>query len=67
MQALTDMYNMPEEQRREWGLRGRTWTEKQFGFETFVERWDNLFTHVHETKGSWETRTGYNSYEVKVY
>ena len=67
VQALTDMYKMPEEQRREWGLRGRAWAEKQFGFETFVERWDNLFTHVHETMGSWENRTGYNSYEVKVY
>ena len=67
VKALTDVYKMSEDERYEWGQRGRAWSERQFGFDAFVERWDALFMDIYENKGSWDTRTGYNNYEVKVY
>ena len=65
--ALVELYEMTPEARRELGMAGRAWSEDRFGFDKFVQTWDDLFTSIHEEKGSWEDRKGYNSYEVKVY
>tara|TARA_A100001515_G_C4585710_1_gene214421 strand:+ start:1 stop:1251 length:1251 start_codon:yes stop_codon:yes gene_type:complete len=65
--ALTELYEMTPEARRELGLAGRAWSEDRFGFEKYIQTWDDLFTSIYEEKGSWEDRKGYNSYEVKVY
>jgi len=65
--ALTELYEMTPEDRTELGLAGRAWTEEFFGFDKFIQTWDDLFTSIHEQKGSWEHRKGYNSYEVKVF
>ena len=65
VQALTDMYLMPADEREAWGAKGRKWTQKNFNFETFIENWDNLFTDVHDKFGSWDTRDKYKTYEVK--
>jgi len=65
--ALTELYEMTPEARRELGVAGRAWSEDLFGFDKFVQAWDNLFTSIYEEKGSWEDRKGYNSYEVKVF
>jgi len=66
LEALEKMYNMSPEERRELGLAGREWTQKQFGFDVFVERWDTLLTKLYDEKGSWETREGYQAYEVET-
>lgn len=65
--ALTELYEMSAEDRRELGLAGRAWTEDRFSFDKFVQRWDDLFTSIYEEKGSWEDRKSYTPYEVKVY
>jgi glycosyltransferase involved in cell wall biosynthesis len=65
--ALTTLYEMTPEARRELGVAGRAWAENRFGFDKFIQRWDDLFMSIIEEKGSWEDRKGYNSYEVKVY
>ena len=65
--ALVELYEMTPEARRELGLAGRAWSEDLFGFDKFIQTWDDLFTSIHEEKGSWETRKGYNSYGVKVF
>jgi len=64
--ALTKMYEMGPEGRAELGASGREHALKEFNFDDFVQRWDDLLTEVHETKGSWETRTGYESYEMRT-
>jgi len=65
--ALLKMYKMSPEDRTEWGLRGRDFAQRMFDFDTFLERWDTLFTDMYETCGSWDTRDNYNKYEVKEY
>ena len=65
--ALVELYEMTPEARKELGMAGRAWSEDRFGFDKFIQTWDDLFTSIHEEKGSWEDRKGYNSYEVKVY
>ena len=65
--ALVKMYEMSPEERTALGAEGRAWTEREFSFDQYVERWDTLFTEIHETMGSWETRTGYTPYEVRTF
>ena len=65
--ALEELYEMTPEARGELGMAGRAWTEDRFGFDKFIQTWDDLFTSICEEKGSWEDRKGYNSYEVKVF
>ena len=65
--ALTELYEMTPEARRELGMAGRAWTEDRFSFEKFIQTWDDLFTSIVEEKGSWEDRKGYDAYEVKVF
>ena len=64
--ALTKMYDMGPEERAKLGAEGRAHALKEFNFEDFVQRWDDLLTEIHETKGSWETRSGYQSYEMRT-
>jgi glycosyltransferase involved in cell wall biosynthesis len=65
--ALVKMYEMSREERTELGAKGRAWTQKQFNFDDYIQRWDDLFTSITDEKGSWDDRKNYSSYEVKVY
>jgi glycosyltransferase involved in cell wall biosynthesis len=64
--ALLELYNKTPEQREELGCLGREYVMKNFNFDEFLDRWDNLLMSIHETKGSWETREGYQPYGVEV-
>ncbi len=64
--ALVEMYEMSAEDRVALGARGRERAETEFSQETYITRWDELFTNIHETKGSWDTRTGYTPYTVRT-
>ncbi len=65
--AMVKMFEMSDEDMSALGVKSREWTQKQFGFDQFVQRWDDLFTHIHEEKGSWDTRSGYTKYEVRTF
>ena len=65
--ALVKLYEMTPGEREALGAAGRRWTQKQFNFDNFIQQWDDLFTKVHEEKGSWETRTGYQAYEMRTF
>tara|TARA_R110002020_G_scaffold394715_1_gene604719 strand:+ start:14507 stop:15757 length:1251 start_codon:yes stop_codon:yes gene_type:complete len=65
--ALTKMYEMTTEERMKMGLAGRAWSQDHFNFEDYVQRWDSLFTKIHEEQGSWETRSGYPLYEMRTF
>ena len=65
--ALTNLYEIGPEERAKLGAAGREWTQKEFNFDDFITRWDELFTMIHEEQGSWETRTGYQSYGVRTF
>jgi glycosyltransferase involved in cell wall biosynthesis len=65
--AMVELYEMGDEKRTELGAKGRVWTGERFNFDKYIQRWDELFTSIHEEKGSWDDREGYNAYEVKVF
>tara|TARA_R110002020_G_scaffold76558_1_gene193898 strand:+ start:6394 stop:7644 length:1251 start_codon:yes stop_codon:yes gene_type:complete len=64
--AMVKLYEMSPEERAEMGAAGRAYTQKQFNFNDFVESWDKLLTTIHDEKGSWETRAGYQPYEMRT-
>ena len=65
--ALVKLYEMPAEEREKLGADGRAWTKRQFNFDIFIRRWDELLTKVYEKNGSWEDRQGYKPYEVRMF
>ena len=65
--AMTKIYEMTPTARKKLGTKATKWVDKQFGFDKYAQRWDDLFQHVHETHGSWDTRTGYRSYEMRTF
>ena len=67
MNALVELYEMGPEGRTKLGVEGREWVKKQFNFETFTQRWDELFMRIHNEMGSWDDRTGYDAYEVREF
>ena len=65
--ALVKMYELGDEGRNALGLKGQAYVEKTFNFDKYAETWDDLIMRLHEEHGSWETRTGYQPYEVREF
>jgi len=65
--ALVKMYELGDEGRNALGLKGQAHVEKAFNFDKYAETWDDLIMRLHEEHGSWETRTGYQPYEVREF
>ena len=60
MSALTKIYHMSSEARREMGMKGHKHIEKNYNFEDFKQKWISLMDSVVEKNGSWENRKNYN-------
>jgi glycosyltransferase involved in cell wall biosynthesis len=60
MSALSKIYFMSEQARREMGLKGREHVLKNYNFKTFNENWVELVDSIVEKHGSWENRKEYN-------
>lgn len=54
--ALEKIYNMSKEEREEMGRAGRQHVLDNYGFEDYVNMWDETLTKLHEEHGSWSTR-----------
>ena len=67
VEGLVKLYEMDPQDRNRMGLRGRKWTQKEFNFVDFIQRWDDLFTEITEEHGSWSDRTGYSAYSVRTF
>jgi glycosyltransferase involved in cell wall biosynthesis len=65
IEALTKMYEYGPEKRAEIGAKGRQHVLKNYNFKDFADSWDKLLTETHEKFGSWETRKGYKSWELR--
>ena len=63
--ALVKMYNMTREERKEIGARGRKYVLENYSHENFVKRWNEIFTEIHEQKGSWENRKNYQGWKLE--
>jgi len=57
--AMLEMYNKPKEDRLELGRKGRNHVVTNYNFDNFIQKWDEVFTMVHEEYGSWDTRRPY--------
>ena len=64
-EALHKMYNMSKKERAELGRKGKEHVRKNYNFKDFQNRWIELIDDVHERHGSWDTRKGYKSWEIK--
>ena len=62
--SLLKMYNMSKEDREEMGLKGREHVLKNYSLEEFSKKWEELFTHVEERHGSWDSRKKYKSWKL---
>ena len=67
LNALHKMYNLTPEEKEQLSADARKWIETNFGFDDFIEKWDNLLEKIVEEKGSWGDRAGYQGYEMRVY
>ncbi len=63
--ALKKIYNMSPDERKFLGMKGRSHVIENYNFETFRKQWINLIDSIVENKGSWGTRKGYQSWEIK--
>jgi glycosyltransferase involved in cell wall biosynthesis len=63
--AMYKMWMLTRSQRREIGLKGREHVLKTFDLKDYVKKWDDTLTKIHEEKGSWETRKGYERWTLK--
>ena len=58
------MYNMSKEERETLGAAGRQHVMKNYNFDKFQSAWVEVMDNVVKNYGSWETRTGYNRWEM---
>jgi len=62
--ALLKIYNMSKKERAALGKAGREYVMKDYNFQNFCDRWDEIFTDIHEKYGSWENRKNYQSWSL---
>jgi len=56
---------MTKDQRKYLGMKGRNHVVQNYGFDKFKESWVDLMDSVIKNYGSWETRKGYQAWEMK--
>lgn len=67
LKAMTDFYNLSQEEREAMGRRGREHVLKNYNFQKHAQRWVEIMEEVHEKHGSWDTRKNYNSVYFKKF
>tara|TARA_R110000824_G_scaffold67377_5_gene174483 strand:+ start:9323 stop:10591 length:1269 start_codon:yes stop_codon:yes gene_type:complete len=63
--AMLKMHNMFKDDREQLGRKGRQHVMKNYSFDNFCKNWEDVLTMVHWEMGSWDTRIGYNKWELK--
>lgn len=65
--ALKKMYELKQEDRELLGKAGRQHLTNNYNPDKLMQRWDDIFTDLHEECGSWETRKNYDRWICKEY
>jgi glycosyltransferase involved in cell wall biosynthesis len=65
LNALRTMYDMTPEERAKMGKKGSQHVNKNYSFESYKSEWVNLLEKVHQNYGSWDTRKGYERWELR--
>jgi len=63
--SLRTFYNMSKEEREAMGQKGIQHVRMNYDYKGFQEKWLNLIDDITNRLGSWETRKGYKSWELK--
>tara|TARA_Y100000593_G_scaffold93664_1_gene189395 strand:- start:74 stop:1342 length:1269 start_codon:yes stop_codon:yes gene_type:complete len=63
--AMDKMMALGKTGRKEMGLKGREHVMVNYNFDNFNQQWVDFMTNIHNTEGSWETRTNYNGIRFK--
>jgi glycosyltransferase involved in cell wall biosynthesis len=63
--ALKKVYNMTSGERKLLGMKGRNHVIENYNFNNFKKQWVDLVDSIVENHGSWDTRQGYESWEIK--
>ena len=63
--ALHKIYNMSPDQRKFLGMKGRGHVIQNYNFDSFRKQWVDLIDSVVEKHGSWNSRKGYQAWEIK--
>ena len=63
--ALTKIYEMSHEERKELGLKGRQHVLDNYGFEQYQKGWEKIIDDAIEKYGSWDTRKHYKHWTIK--
>lgn len=63
--ALIMSHTMTREGRKQLGLEGRNHVLKNYSFENFQKQWLEIFEHVIDKHGSWDTRQNYQAWEMR--
>jgi glycosyltransferase involved in cell wall biosynthesis len=64
VESLMKMYEYGKEKREELGSNCRKYVLENYSFDLYKKRWEDVITEIHKKFGSWETRKGYNSWEM---
>jgi len=62
--SLKDAINLSDKAYKKMSLLGRQHIQKNYNFETFQERWVEIMDDIVERHGSWETRKGYERWQL---
>ena len=62
--ALIKIYELSPEERKELGLAGTAHVIKNYNFENYGKKWDEILKKIHEERGSWETRKQVKKWEL---
>ena len=62
--ALMQMYNMSAEEREKMAEKGYQHVMLNYNFENFEKTWVETMDNIHEKCGSWDTRKGYESWQL---
>jgi len=63
--ALLDMFEMSEEDRKALGEKGRQHVEKNYSFKDFEETWVSFMEKTMKENGSWADRKNYQKWTLK--
>ena len=64
--AMVKFYNLSKEERTALCQAGKQHVEKNYSFSQLEEKWVALMDKTIDKHGSWETRKGHKSYEVRL-
>ena len=62
--ALTQMYEMTQEERDNLGKAGHQHVSDNYSFEKYKSQWVKTLDDVHAKNGSWETRKNYSVWQM---